>query len=215
MALICNTAEARARDQKELTNPGPWMDNECYIEAGSAYFARAYAEALGMTSDIELHNPAGAELRLQSMAFLLDHALKQYDAAMKLGTETGQSHQHEQQLREAGLDFARARQVLNAAAGRELRGGSDELIEILATTFVQEGYPGLMSYYLDKVRELHAFIVATNDSNGPGLDAVAWQELGWRLTTLFAWALEVGKSIAILNTLTFRLPVDAVTANTH
>jgi len=39
---------------------------------------------------------------------------------------------------------------------------------------------------------------------------LAWQELGWKLTTLFAQTLEVGKAIAILNTLTFRLPSGAL-----
>jgi hypothetical protein len=53
-----------------------------------------------------------------------------------------------------------------------------------------------------------------SESTKPEDNAVAWQELGWKLSTLFAQTLEIGKAIAILNTLTFRLPLSMVASAT-
>lgn len=81
----------------------------------------------------------------------------------------------------------------------------DERIEALTAAFGRTGYSGLMSLYIRRVRDIHNLAVTMSKSEKPEDDAVAWQELGWKLATLFAQTLEIGKAIAILNTLTFRL----------
>lgn len=209
MALICNVqpqVEIRAPNAPvsgESSNVD--LDHERFIESGSAYFAQAFAEVLGLVSDLELHDPRGAELKLRSMAFLLDRALEQYEAAVEFESQTGLSESHERKLREAGLDLEGVRQVLSEAQTRRLLSGGDERIEILATTFDRMGYPGLMSLYIGMVREIHDLVTVSVGTEEPGNDGVAWQELGWKLTTLFAQTLEVGQAIAILNIFTFRL----------
>jgi hypothetical protein len=214
MALICNTVQNILRDKTVNGESSKVdLDHERYIESGSAYFAQAFAEALGLVSDLELHNPERAGLRLQSMTFLLDHALKQYEDAVEFGSQTGLSEYHERRLRESGLNLAGSRQVLNEAQSRGFIRENGELVEMLAATFDRKGYSGLMSLYIGRVRELRDLIVDIGESEKLGADAVAWQELAWKLTTLFAQTLEVGKAIAILNILTFRLPASVLASD--
>jgi hypothetical protein len=192
-----------------------YLDSERHIEAGSAYFGQAFAEALGLISDIELHNPQGAGLRLQSIASLLDYALRQYDVSMEFGSKSGLIEYHERKLRESGLDLEGGiRQVLDVAHSRGFLMQNNERIEALIATFGRMGYSGLMSLYIERVRDIHNLAVTMmSESEKPENDAVAWQELGWKLTTLFAQTLEIGKAIAILNTLTFRLLPSGIPAS--
>jgi hypothetical protein len=214
MALICNTQPQFApnghRDalREEEASGGWWkvyLGGEHHIESGSAYFSQAFAEALGLVSDLELHDLGRAGLRLRTMAILLEHALQQYDAAMEFGAQTGLTEHHERKLQEAGLDSGGIRQVLSEAQGRGLLSKDDERTELLTATFDRTGYPGLMSLYTGKVREIHELTVALGSSGESGDDMVWWQELGWKLMTLFTQTLGVGQAIAILNIFTFRL----------
>jgi hypothetical protein len=209
MSLVCNK-------QQQITakgaTQGMYRDSEICIESGSAYFAQAFAEALGLVSDIELHDTERAKLRLQSMGCLLEHALQQYGTASELGIENGLNAYHEKKLREEGLNFEGIRKVLDEAQNREFLREKDERINTLAATLDRQGYSDLMSLYVAQVRDIHKLAAKLGASEEFGADSVAWQELGWKLTTLFAEALEVGKAIAILNTLTFRLPADILTS---
>lgn len=220
MTLICNTVvrdvEAKL-DTATTTGEESWEvhfnKSERHIESGSAYFAQAFIEALNLISDIELHNPGGAGLRLQSMTFLLEHALKQYDISMKLGSSTGLNEYHERKLRKAGLDFEGISYVLNEAQSRKFLKENNELVRTIATTFNEKGYLGVMNLYLERVQEIYNLTVTLSTSEKPKNDSVIWQELGWKFTTLFTQTLEIGKAIAILNTLTFRLPSDALASS--
>jgi len=215
MALVCNTVlsrQARSTSGQAATasEASLHLDNERYIEAGSAYFGQAFAEALGLISDLELHNPERAGLRLRSIASLLEYALGQYEASVEFGSRSGLNEYHERKLRDAGLDREGVRQVLREALSHGFLMEDDERIETLAANFDQIGYSDLMGLYIRRVREIHDLTATVSEGGEPGDDAVAWQELGWKLTTLFAQTLEVGKAIAILNTLTFRLPSGAL-----
>jgi hypothetical protein len=211
MSLICNVKKQSHDSTGEWSKA--YLDNEGYVESGSAYFAQAFAEALGLISDIELHNPTGARLRLRSMASLLEYALKEYKAAVEFGSATGLNEYHEESLREAGLNFEGVRQVLSEAQSRGFLKGHDEWIEMLPSTFDRTGYSGVMNLYIGRVQEIHKLTVTIDGNEGLGNDGVAWQELGWKLTALFTQTLEVGKAIAILNTLTFRLPEGTLTSD--
>jgi len=208
MTLICNVKEQISNSGQGASagDTSLYLDSERHVEAGSAYFGQAFAEALGLISDIELHNPEGAGLRLQSIASLLDYALRQYEASMEFGSKSGLIEYHERKLREGGLDPEGIRHVLDVAHSRGFLMQDDEWIEALTATFGRMGYSGLMSLYTGRVRDIHNLAVTMSESEKPEGNAVAWQELGWKLATLFAQALEIGKAIAILNTLTFRLP---------
>lgn len=206
MASICNTvATTKGGAGGTASDVSLYLDSERYIEAGSAYFGQAFAEVLGLISDIELHNPEGAGLRLQSIASLLDYALRQYEASMEFGSKSGLIEYHDRKLREGGLDPEGIRRVLDVAHSRGFLMQNDERIEALTATFGRTGYSGLMSLYTGRVRDIHNLAVTMSESEKPD-DAVAWQERAWKLATLFAQTLEIGKAIAILNTLTFRLP---------
>jgi hypothetical protein len=213
MTLICNVKVQTQATMSGDSSGDSWEftinESERYIESGSAYFAQAFAEALSLISDLEVHNPERAGLRLQSMAFLLEHALKQYETSMEFGSRTSLDEYHERKLREVGLSFEGVRQVLSEAQSRRFLRLDDEQFETIAATFDQMGYRSLMDFYTAKVREIHDLTVTIGGSNEPGDGSVGWQELAWKLTTLFAQTLEVGKAIAILNTLTFRLLSDA------
>jgi hypothetical protein len=210
VSVICNKVEESLLGEQEKAKAYE-RDSEKHIESGSAYFAQAFAEALGLVSDVELHDPHRAELRLRSMDILIIHALKEYDKAGRIDTQTGLTEYHERALREAGLDFEGVRRVLLEAGQRDLLSANEQLVDSVAKTFDQEGYQGLMNLYLDKVHSLHSLIgsaaVAMEDraaSNG-----VAWQELGWKLITLFSQAHEVGQAIAVLNTFTYRISLES------
>jgi hypothetical protein len=206
MAVICNVkTEARPTGPTES-----YDQSEKYIESGSAYFAQAFAEALGLTSDLELHDLYRAELRLRSMDVLLAHALKEYDGALELYEQTGLFDYHERKLREAGLDLEGTRHVLREAGNRDFLLISEQLIESVAVAFDQVGYQGLMSLYLDKVHNIHHLVGSPSVTLEPGTaNGVAWQELGWKLTTLFTQAAQIGQAIAVLNTFTGRLSVES------
>jgi len=85
-------------------------------------------------------------------------------------------------------------------------------IETIALNFDRSGHSGLMSLYVSKVRVIHELAVTAGDTDTRQYDGVASQELGWRLTSLFSDALEVGKAIAVINTFTFRLPTETVSS---
>jgi len=189
-----------------------YFSNEHRIESGSAFFAQAFADALGVVTDLELHDPAGAELKLQSITFLLERALEQYEAAQEFESWTGLSEFHERRLREAGLNFEGVCRVLGEAANRTLLGSGAPQIESLATTFEEMGYAGLSNRYLARVREIRDLTASITAGDAPR-DGVAWQELGWKLIALFTTALEIGQAMAILNTFTFRLEETPSTAS--
>jgi len=210
MALICNVAQNEAfpsvfpsdGEQTEV-----YSVSEKYIESGSAYFAQAFAEALGLVSDLELHDLYRAELRLGSMDILVTHALEEYGRAAELYEQTGLNEYHERKLREAGLNVEGTTRTLTEAGNRDLLPANQQLVHSVTRTFDEEGYRGLTNLYLDKVRTIQRLVGSPSVtvemealSNG-----VAWQELGWKLVTLFTQATEVGQAIAVLNTFTSRL----------
>lgn len=207
MAQVCNVQQA--------VDPGGqnalYLESERYIEGGSAYFVQAFAEVLGLISDLELHDPERAQLRLLSTSSLLECALRQYVAAVESGSRSGLYEYHERKLREVGLDSRGVRHVLSEALSRGFL-VDNERVEMLAANFDRMGCSGLMGLYIEGVREIHGLTVTMSESEGPERDAVMWQELGWKLTTLFAQTLEVGKAIAILNIFTFRVPLGALAA---
>jgi hypothetical protein len=210
MAAICNRQQQRAVPQespsgKEKTEL--YGESEKHIESGSAYFAQAFAEALGYISDLELHDLYRAELRLRSMSILITHALEEYDNASKFDARTGLIDYHERMLREAGLNFEGTQRALLEAGNRDLLPADEQLVNSVAKTFDQVGYQGLTNLYLDKVYSIHRLVSSppvTMEDEGTS-DGVAWQELGWKLITLFTQATQIGQSIAVLNTFTERL----------
>jgi hypothetical protein len=212
MSSICNTRPTvNAGQGANATDASLYLENEHYTEAGSAYFGQAFAEALNLSSDIELHNPEGAWLRLQSIASLLDYALRQYHASMEFGCKSGLIAHHERKLRAAGLNSKGVCNVLAAAYNRGFSMQTDEQIDRFSIAFEQKGYSGLMDLYMGEVQNIYDLITATTkDSEKRDSDSVAWQELVWKLTTSFAQTLEIGKAIAIINTFTFRLSSDVI-----
>jgi hypothetical protein len=215
MTKVCNRVAARGQVFKSEEEKALYLDSEHYIEAGSAYFVRAFAEVLGMTSDLELHNLEGAELRLRSTASLLEHALRQYETAVESGAKSGVNQYHDRKLREAGLDSKGASQVLSEAVSRGFLMDNDERIETFATDFDRMGCSGLMSLFIKGVWEIHNLVVTMSESETPERDVVAWQELSWKLMTLFTQALEIGKAIAVLNIFTFRYPLGALASDAN
>lgn len=201
--VVCNTVPVKETPQVEIAQADAAYER-C-IEAGSAHFAQAFSEALGLISDLENNDPAGARLRLKSMAALTGSALQHYKSAGEIGGETGLTEQHARRLRQAGLDARGVGRVMGEAERRGFWRRDGAIAETLAAALENKGYPGMMSLYLEKVQEIHDYALAAGSGEAP-VDAVAWQELGWKLTALFGRALEMGKAIAILNTLTFRLP---------
>ncbi|MCA9863262.1 MAG: hypothetical protein KC432_09585 [Thermomicrobiales bacterium] len=212
MALICNTVEMHVHPEGGDYATTEWtklyLSNEHRIESGSAFFAHAFAEALGIVSALELRDPDSAELKLDSIVFLLDRALEQYAAAAEFEAWTGLNAYHERRLREAGLGFAGVSRVLEEAAKRNLLSVGAQRIEAVAHTFEADGYAGLTDQYLELVRAIRAVALEASASGITPKTAVAWQELGWKLTALFSSALEIGQAMAILNTFTFRLEAE-------
>lgn len=207
MSVICNKRQdTKKRPPSNVGIGNVYLENESYVESGSAYFAQAFAESICLLSDLELHDPGRASLRLKATDFLLASAQKQYESALASGSTTGLNKYHEDMLRRAGLDFEKACRVLIEARRLGFLQADDQQIETLASTFNHVGYVGLMNLYMGKVREIRDLIAQQEE---PGHNAVEWQELGWKLTTLFIEAIKVGKAIAILNTLTFRLSGNA------
>jgi hypothetical protein len=145
------------------------------------------------------------------MDILITHALKEYDGALRLYEQTGLGDYHERQLREAGLDFEGTRHVLLEAGNRDLLPANEQLINNVATTFDQVGYQGLLNLYLDKVRSIHRLVGSPSVTVEPGAisNGVAWQELGWKLITLFTQAIQIGQAIAVLNTFTGRMSMES------
>src|SRR5262249_2721873 len=150
----------------------------------------------------------GAGLRVRSVATLLDRALAEYEAAVEVGAKLGLNDAQERKLRGAGLDLKGASHVLTEAQRRGYLKEDDERVETLAVNFDRLGYSGLMTFYIEQVREIRD--LAISEGIAVEEEAVAWQELGWKLTSLFTQTLEIGKGIAILNTFTFRLPADVL-----
>jgi hypothetical protein len=167
---------------------------------------QAFAEALGLVSDIELHLSDGPNMRLQSITSLLSHAIRQYVAAVECGDRSGLNKYHEKRLQQAGLNSEGIRRVLHEASNRGFLKEDNGLIEKFATASKEVRFSELMSLYIAKIREIYDLAAFTNENEQPSRDPVALQELSWKITALFAQALEVGKAIAILNIFTFRLP---------
>ncbi len=210
MAAICNRQQALAVPQESPSGEEKtelYGESEKHIESGSAYFARAFAEALGLVSDLELRDLYRAELRLRSMSVLITHALKEYDSASRISAQTGLIDYHERMLREAGLNFEGTQRTLLEAGNRDLLPADEQLVNSVAKTFDQAGYQALTNLYLDKVDSIHRLVSSppVTLENGGTTDGVAWQELGWKLITLFTQATQIGQSIAVLNTFTDRL----------
>jgi len=208
MSLICNV-------QIEITgepggNSAQWSSvyesNEEYIESGSAFFSQAFAEALALVSDLELHDVGRAWLRLEAISALLSDALEQYEASVELDSQTGLGDYHEARLREVGVNFDGFRRTLAEARSQDLVAISDERIDSIARILDDHGYAQLLGVYIDRVRDIRSLVAPRPLAFKPGdtIDAVVWQELGWKLTTRFARAIEIGQAIAILNTFMLR-----------
>src|SRR5215217_2965341 len=113
MALICNVSrpeEPLPPDALEHRNSAArWDDlyriNEGFIESGSAYFSQAFAETLGLVSDIELHDLEQGQLRFACIRELLGHSMEQYKTCLELDERSGLGDHHEARLRSLGLDM--------------------------------------------------------------------------------------------------------------
>jgi len=208
MAQICNKVVV---DQPESVHErvGDWeslyRENEKFVEYGSAYFSQAFAEALGIVSDIELHDLERARLRLGTIATLLEHAIQQYGAGLDADAHTGLEAFHENRLRKIGLNFAGMLNTLKAARADGYIVASDDMVDCLSRIFSDEGYRALMDHYLYKVRIIHGLVsdVPTDVDVKDGTPMM-WQELAWRLTSAFADAMAFGQSIAIVNAAAYR-----------
>lgn len=150
MGQVCNVKKEFASGQDPVKWGTLYRENEKLIESGSAFFVQAFAEALGVVSDIELHDVNRAQIRLAAIAALLGQATKQYNGSMKMDDETGLGSYHESTLRKLGLDVQGVNAVLTEARGRGFVVASDDSIHRFATIFHEEGYRALMKKYLGK-----------------------------------------------------------------
>jgi hypothetical protein len=201
--MVCNTATIDNRPTASASEQSLYLDSEHYIEAGSAYFSQAFGEVLGSLSELELHNIFAARLKLQSAQSLLTYAVEQYRTSLDFAARSGLAEGHEKKLREAGLDGRRCRVVLSIACDRGFLLNDEPVFELIEGAFDKSGYAGLMHLYINKVEEISELI----STHSPiASDAVAWQELSWKLTSSFSRALEFGKAIAVLNIFSLRIP---------
>lgn len=204
MSLICNTQQ-----EEQLASPnvhGEWSGiyarNEVHIEAAAAYFARAFGEALSLVADLELHDVRRAELRIQSIATILSNALDEYSESARMDQETGLGKHHQKLLVEAAAKVGGFDVVLREARTRGFINVTNEQITEL-TVALEQSYANLMDVYL---REVGAIADLANlvSARPLGGDAIAWQELAWKLCSAFSRAMGLGQAIAVLNTYTLR-----------
>lgn len=183
-----------------------YLENESFIESGSASFAQAFAEALGVIADVELHDLGRAKLRLNSIGRLLSNALTQYDQSMQLGEATGLLEHHASRLRDEGVTANYLRETLETAIQRRMLLAVDGIVDDVAETYESQGYRALMDAYSDMVREVKTLVTEADlSATEPTFeDVVAWQEFSWSVTSRMAKTLVFGQAIAMLNTLTLR-----------
>jgi hypothetical protein len=208
MAMVCNKvveSAASGRGQEGGQWEALYRDNETFVEHGSAYFSQAFAEALGIVSDIELHDLERARLRLGAIMTLLYHAIQQYEAGLDADARTGLEAFHEDRLRKAGLDFEGAASTLKSGRLQGYIVADDDFIDRLSRIFSEEGYRALMDHYLRKVRNIHSLVSdAPTDAEVRAGTPMMWQEFTWRLLSAFTDAMGFGQSIAVMNAAAYR-----------
>jgi len=199
MSAICNTVQ-----QEEPTSfagrssLNPWqqayLDSDKLVASGSAYFAQAFADVMGLVSDEELNDPARGRLRLCSIGSLLDEAIREYEAAADFDARSGLDEYHERALRQAGLDEDGTRTVLSTAVSDGFLSLNRELFEEVAFTFANRGFAALMQSYVQRLRNIREVLGDENDKSE------RTRGFTWVLLTGFTDALQVGQAIAVLNT---------------
>lgn len=211
MSIFCNaqvespTGEAHGVDIEAGDWGSLYRQNEKAIESGSAYFSQAFAEALGLVSDVELHDLEQARLRLGAIASLLGHAIREYDISLDIDTRTGLGDFHEGQLRKSGLNSEGTVRVFGRAREQGYIVASDDFIARISRMFSEHGYRALMDQYLHKVRNIHDLVSsAAPAANKDGGSAKMWQGFVWQLTSAFADTMWLGQSIAIMNAAAYR-----------
>ena len=112
-----------------------YLTNERFIESGSAYFSQAFAEALGLASDLELHDTERAQLRIQSIGALLSRAIDQYTTSLDVDDRTGLTEHHEGLLRSFGLDQKGVERVLLDGRGEGYVAADDQFIRHFASLY--------------------------------------------------------------------------------
>jgi len=183
-----------------------YLENETFIETGSAYFAQAFADAASLIADVELHDLGRGRLRIASMGLLLNSAIGAYERSLELDEITGLSAHHADRLREAGVDGDVVRDTLESAVRRGMLAATDGRASV-AEIYETRGYVALMTTFLDQVREIRDFVDSVDLEPIPATDAecVAWQEFSWSITARMSQTLAFGQAIAMVNTLTLRL----------
>jgi len=206
MALICNVVQnvAQTEGPEGHSSNGDWGEvyrrNERFIESGSAYFSQAFAEALGLVSDLELHNRERAQLRLASISALLGHSVEQYSTSLDIDDRSGLAEHHEATLHRLGLDLRGTEQALTDGRHSGYIVADDHLIRRLALLFHEQGYRALMDAYLEKVISIQSLI-----RPGELTETVSdWQGLTWQLTSAFTDAMMFGQCIAVMNAVAYR-----------
>jgi len=203
MAFICNVQQ-----DVGVHSGSNWerlyQENERFIESGSAYFSQAFAEALGLVSDIELHDPNRGQLRLAAIASLLDHAIEQYATSIIVDADTGLGDYHDKLLRDSGLNFSGTVTVLEESRAKGFIPATNDFVREFAKIFDEHGYRALMEHYLLKVHKVRDLVSPMPDMTGEGASSAVWQDLGWRLTASFADAMGFGQAIAVLNATAYR-----------
>jgi len=193
MVRICNTV------QPEFTGSslGGWekaySDSDKLIASGSAYFAQAFADVLGLVSDEELNDLSRGRLRLLSADALLRRAIREYESAADFDSQTGLDEYHQTVLESAGYDENGTLSALLSATGDGTLSLNRELLEGIAELFVRRGYRELMQSYVARLHKIQALL----------REAIAHfdQKAGttWMLLAAFTEALQVGQAIAVLN----------------
>jgi len=205
MSLVCNVEQQTLPPTSQTSDP--WADvyreNEKFVESGSAYFSQAFAEALGLVADIELHDVQRAELRLQAMSALLAAAMEQYERGMDIDSQTGLLKHHEERLREIGLNREGTTHTLEVGRQSGFIGLSDSHIHDIASILTESGYGVLMSRYLEMVQSIET-LVDSEMHQQPDSTQRDWQGAGWRITTAFTATAQFGQAIAVVNAAAYR-----------
>jgi hypothetical protein len=188
--------------------------SEHLVEAGSAFFARAFSEALALTADIELHNLPAALVHTAACREYLQKALTEYGRAGAYDEKTNLAQYHFESLTSQLSKIGGAGALLRLAQREGFLSCGDEELEKLAETFESGAGPASL---MDRFRaSVSSAVTLTQDP--PTVDETPdkgtytrWQEFAWRLIALFSASLQVGQALAILNTFTARV-VDLVEA---
>jgi len=210
MAQICNKVEELAQKPKQRADDtiGDWesvyRENERFVESGSAYFSQAFAEALGLVSDIELHDVERARVRLEAVSMLLDYAIQQYTTSVDVDDRTGLQQFHESRLRDIGLDYEGTVRTLQVARAQGYIVASDDIIESISRTFSEQGYRALAERFIRKVRDIRGLATDATTEVDENTTGAIWQGIAWRLTSAFAHAMEFGQSMAVMNSAAYR-----------